>query len=272
MTPDRAYLDRAGTGAEHTAAPDWRSRWRLLVGKLHVVHSESDQDALLEKLSHVGKPTTVAFVNAHAMNMAARDAAFFQHLMAADVLLRDGIGMRILMRMLGIAPGRNMNGTDFIPLLLAEFNERAVALFGTAPPFLDAAAEALRAGGQSLPVTLLDGFQPDAAYLQVATYVKPELVVLGMGMPKQERIAAELRGRTSLPVMVVCGGAIIDFLGGKVTRAPGCIRSCGLEWAYRLVLEPRRLFSRYVVGNPSFMMRALLLKFSAVTAASKLSS
>lgn len=230
----------------------------MLVGKLHVVFTEQDQQVLLESLSTAGRPATVAFVNAHAMNLAARDEVFFQHLMAADVLLRDGIGMHILMRMLGMAPGRNMNGTDFIPLLLAKFNERPVAMFGTAAPFLNEAAATLHRGGRKLPVTLLDGFQPEAAYVQVTAHVKPELVVLGMGMPKQEGVAVALRSSLKFSGIAVCGGAIIDFLGGKVRRAPRCIRLFGLEWLYRLCLEPRRLFNRYIVGNPVFVGRAIL--------------
>lgn len=261
MTPDRAYAQSAGRQAQQSDAPDWRSRWRQLVGKLHVVHTDQDQEALLERLSDVTKPTTVAFVNAHAMNLAARDAAFYQHLMAADVLLRDGIGMSILMRLLSLAPGRNMNGTDFIPLLLARFSQRSVALFGTKRPFLEAAAESLRQGGRSLPLTLLDGFQPEAAYLQVSAQVRPQLIVLGMGMPKQEAVAAALRSSMTFPVVAVCGGAIVDFLGGKVTRAPLPVRLIGLEWLYRLCLEPRRLFGRYVVGNPVFVARAVLTAF-----------
>jgi len=57
--------------------PDWRSRWRMLIGKLHVVSTDQDQQVLLDKLSTAGRPITVAFVNAHAMNLAARDEVFF---------------------------------------------------------------------------------------------------------------------------------------------------------------------------------------------------
>jgi hypothetical protein len=57
----------------------------------------------------------------------------------------------------------------------------------------------------------------------------------------------------------VCGGAIIDFMGGKTSRAPVWMRKTGLEWVYRLMIEPRRLFHRYVVGNPVFLARAISL-------------
>ena len=66
------------------------------------------------------------------------------------------------------------------------------------------------------------------------------------------------RGR-GLPCLIVCGGAIIDLMGGKTSRATGWMRGTGLEWIYRLALEPKRLFHRYVIGNPVFLARALAL-------------
>ena len=72
-------------------------------------------------------------------------------------------------------------------------------------------------------------------------------------------MAAALRTVISHPCLIVCGGAIIDFLGGKTPRAPLWMRQVGLEWVFRLALEPRRLFHRYVIGNPLFLMRALRL-------------
>jgi exopolysaccharide biosynthesis WecB/TagA/CpsF family protein len=56
--------------------------------------------------------------------------------------------------------------------------------------------------------------------------------------------------------VIVCGGAILDFLGGGATRAPAWMRRLGIEWLYRLAREPRRLFKRYVLGNPLFLSRA----------------
>jgi hypothetical protein len=77
-----------------------------------------------------------------------------------------------------------------------------------------------------------------------------------MGMPRQEEVAIALRAALGFPCLIVCGGAIIDFLGGKVPRAPVWMRRCGLEWAFRLGREPRRLWNRYVHGNPRFLKRA----------------
>jgi N-acetylglucosaminyldiphosphoundecaprenol N-acetyl-beta-D-mannosaminyltransferase len=95
--------------------------------------------------------------------------------------------------------------------------------------------------------------------VRLATEHRPSLIVLGMGMPRQEEIASLLRGVLDHPCTIVCGGAIIDFLGKKTSRAPLWMRRTGLEWLYRLALEPRRLFRRYVIGNPLFLWRALRL-------------
>jgi len=110
-----------------------------------------------------------------------------------------------------------------------------------------------------LDIVVADGFQPDGFYLKLAANARPDLIILGMGMPKQERVAHRLKHGLNYDVAIVCGGAILDFLSGHVPRAPSWMRSTGLEWAYRLSLEPKRLFRRYVIGNPLFLLRSAVL-------------
>ena len=202
----------------------------------------------------------LAFINAHAMNSAASSKKFFDALMSADIVLRDGIGMAILLRLLNQAPGLNLNGTDLIPKILKLYAGRSIALFGTQDPYLRKAREKVTtklAPGSRCVTT--HGFLDTTDYIKLAMAHKPELIVLGMGMPKQEEVACTLRAAVGYPCLIVCGGAIIDFMGGKTSRAPAWVRSARMEWAYRLALEPRRLFQRYVVGNPVFLARAISL-------------
>jgi N-acetylglucosaminyldiphosphoundecaprenol N-acetyl-beta-D-mannosaminyltransferase len=165
--------------------------------------------------------------------------------------------MSILFRRLGLEPGLNMNGTDFIPKLLAAFKGRRVAFWGTQEPFLAAAVcQSQMCFGVDV-ISAHHGFDDVDAYIMLAQQFQPELIVLGMGMPKQEVVAARIAALGG-PCLIVCGGAILDFLGGKVSRAPQWARRIGFEWLYRLILEPRRLFQRYVVGNPIFLLRMFL--------------
>lgn len=233
-----------------------QARWAQVLSRIRTVVDGADAEYLADALTRGRQPRVLAFVNAHAMNSAVSDFEFYKALCDADLLLRDGTGMAMLYRMLDVAPGVDMNGTDFIPRLLAAYRERRIALWGTDQPWLDAAAERCESEFGVQVVSRQNGFHPPAFYCDQVRALKPDMIMLGMGMPKQERVARLIRATAAGAPLIVCGGAIIDFLGGKVERAPRWIRRCGMEWAYRLAREPRRLFHRYVVGNPLFVLRA----------------
>ncbi len=239
----------------------WIDRWRNVLCKLTPVADAAERSQLLARmLASDGKTKVLAFVNAHAMNMAAEQPSFCSDLLNADFLFRDGSGMRMLMTACGQMPGLNMNGTDFIPVLLSACQGKKVALWGTQLPYLDAAHRSLESQAGVRCVSVLNGFLPTEAYCDALKTAQPDVVILGMGMPKQEKVAVALAGQGAGSCLVVCGGAILDFLGGKVERAPRLFRRLGLEWLYRLALEPRRLFKRYVVGNPMFLCRTALFR------------
>lgn len=176
-----------------------------------------------------------------------------------DVLLRDGVGLKYFCRALGLRPGLNMNGTDYIPTLLSSCRNKTVAIFGTRRPQLDHAADKLRKAGFNL-VHVEDGFQSDEHYSKLLAARPVDVVILAMGMPRQERCAAHLKQHLQHPCIIVCGGAIVDFIGGKAKRAPSALRRLGLEWTYRLLREPRRLFGRYITGGLVFVVRLLALR------------
>lgn len=218
------------------------------------------EQQLLDELvqSTARQARVLTFINAHAMNLLVRNAVFFDAVMESDLVLRDGVGMSMLFKHLGIKPGMNMNGTDFIPKILQAFRGRKVALWGTESPYLQQAAEQVQNSFGVEAVSVHHGFDADQVYLQLALAHQPELIVLGMGMPKQERVASLLR-ENNVPALIVNGGAIIDFLGNKINRAPFLFRKLGLEWLYRLGKEPVRLGRRYIIGNLSFIWRKTVL-------------
>lgn len=230
-----------------------------MLGHLTVPSTEADVEAWLNELPKTQKPQIVSFVNAHAVNLMVKDEGLFQALTESDVLLRDGSGMKVLMNWLGYTPGTNLNGTDLIPRILEKFEGRTVAIYGTQEPWLSKACDVIEAKGGKV-VSRLDGFQHEEDYSSLMQSSKPDLVVLAMGMPKQEKISMLLRSAASQPVTIINGGAIIDFLAERVNRAPKLWRKAGMEWLYRLIQEPKRLFGRYVVGNVVFLTRGLILR------------
>jgi exopolysaccharide biosynthesis polyprenyl glycosylphosphotransferase len=236
-----------GTRAEDQRAQDFVELHR----RICCVEDEMAHTELLEVLQHPSRPYVVSFVNAHAANLVWRSPALFDSLLKSDLLLRDGIGVQFGLKAFGRPSGLNMNGTDLIPQIASAYVGRRAALFGTSSPWLDTARARLESVGVRV-VACHDGFSPTQTYVDLSSETKPDLIILAMGMPKQEIIAGYLRDRLSHPVLIVNGGAVLDFLGGKVTRAPKIMINTHTEWLYRLCLEPRRLGRRYVVGVPEF--------------------
>jgi N-acetylglucosaminyldiphosphoundecaprenol N-acetyl-beta-D-mannosaminyltransferase len=252
-----------------TSSPGASSRRaaRRLIDALHIVPDAAAQAALLDRLLAPQGPCTLAFVNAHGFNLCWERPETATLFARTDVLLRDGKGMEMLLRRLGRDPGLNMNGTDLIPRLLAAAGDRPIAVIGTAEPWLSAACDRLAAEGRRV-VARLDGFRPEAQSLALVDEARPEIVLLASGMPRQEALALALAAAfPDRPMLIICGGAIADFMAGRFGRAPKAVRAVGMEWAWRLALEPRRLFRRYVIGNALFLARTRALARSGAEAA-----
>jgi exopolysaccharide biosynthesis WecB/TagA/CpsF family protein len=231
----------------------------VVINKIDIIHSEADEDRLLARIARSDRPLVVSFINQHALNQAWQSPEFATCLTQSDVLLRDGIGMEICLTVLRRKVGRNMNGTDFIPRLAAAFAGRRIALFGTAEPWTSRAANALERLGCKV-VSIADGFMPDAVYLAEMTRTAPELVILAMGNPRQEGVAMAIAATAKQPMVIVNGGAIADFLAQRFERAPTWVRRARFEWVYRLLLEPKRLWRRYLLGSFSFAWHILSLR------------
>ena len=235
-----------------------------LVGKMKIIDDKIHLESFLKTISNADhkKPVTICFINAHALNLCYRDADFLTNVKDCDYILRDGIGMKILFKLLGRDPGLNLNGTDLIPQILNQFKSRNVSLFGTQQHYLDISSKKIKAMGLQV-VTSADGFQSDDVYIKRAEDNPADLIILAMGMPKQEHIANILVQNISQPSLIICGGAILDFMADKVKRAPQFFRQYGIEWVFRLIQEPRRLFKRYIIGNFIMLFHAICLAIEA---------
>jgi exopolysaccharide biosynthesis WecB/TagA/CpsF family protein len=231
-----------------------------LLNHIHIVRSNTDRDALLKSLFPTTKPSVISFLNAHAFNLAWNDLEFADNLRRSDILLRDGIGISLLMRFLGKDPGHNMNGTDLIPLIVQACAGKRVALCGTVEPYLSRAAAMVRKCGCEIAL-VIHGFAELEDYLQGIAEANADLVILAMGMPKQETVAFQLIQQQHNPMLIVNGGAILDFWGNRFPRAPSVLRWLQLEWLFRLLNEPRRLWRRYLLDGMAFVMHAVQLRY-----------
>lgn len=195
-------------------------------------------------------PKFFAFVNAHCLNLAYRDPDYAEILRRCDCVWPDGTGVRIAGRRLGFPVPENVNGTDLFPLLTGR-----VFLYGAAPGVAERAAENVRRQYPQMTIVgTADGFGDEREVLAAINRVRPDIVLVAKGVPRQEKWIAAHLGELACGSVIAVGG-LLDFVSGRIPRAPRWMRRLGIEWLYRLKCEPVRLFRRYVIGNPLFMMR-----------------
>ena len=221
--------------------------------------------ALISRAITVGKHSKITFLNAHGANLAWNDAEFRSTLKDFNVLA-DGIGVDLASLInFGEKFPTNLNGTDFIPEILAglAFGVR-VALLGAQPGVAELAAERLheRYPKHEFIVAGHGYFSPieEAGLISYLARTKPDVLLVALGNPMQEKwIARHCNGE--LCTVAIGVGAFFDFAAGRVPRAPLIVRRARFEWLFRLALEPRRMWMRYIVGNPLFIARSVQQKF-----------
>jgi exopolysaccharide biosynthesis WecB/TagA/CpsF family protein len=203
----------------------------------------------------------VAFANAHVVNLAATDTRF-RAALAHCLVLPDGIGVDIGSRLLFGAPFPcNLNGTDFTPALLKAMPRALnIALIGAMPGVAERAAGRLaEIAPRHRFGVVSDGYfgpEREADILAHLRAQRPDLLLVAFGNPGQEIWIAEKLDRSHCAVAMGVG-ALFDFLAQETPRAPAWLRRWRLEWLYRLWIEPGRLWRRYVLGNPAFLVRVL---------------
>jgi exopolysaccharide biosynthesis WecB/TagA/CpsF family protein len=205
-------------------------------------------------------PRQLAYVNAHSLNLAYTDAQFRSALQRCDLLLNDGVGLALGARMRGVSFPANLHGSDFTLriLRLAARRRWRVFLYGGRPGVAAAAAQVLRARIDQLEIVgVQDGYVNDspAQTAKKIANTHADVLIVALGQPAQELWLDEYLQLTGCRLGLGVG-AFLDFTSGRVPRAPQWMNTLGVEWVFRLLHEPRRLWQRYLIGNPRFLWRA----------------
>jgi N-acetylglucosaminyldiphosphoundecaprenol N-acetyl-beta-D-mannosaminyltransferase len=205
-------------------------------------------------------PVRVAYLNAHTSNLAARLPALRTILGRCDLVYADGQAVVWGARLLGLRAPERVNAGDFIVRFFRECAARGIRLYlvGGAPGLAARAGEAWQRLVPGLRIAgTRDGYFAADEAEAVARAIRDsgaEVVLVGMGSPRQEEWMDRCGGETGARV-VWSVGALFEYFAGERRRAPQWMRRCGLEWLFRLALEPGRLWRRYLVGNVRFCLR-----------------
>lgn len=213
----------------------------------------------------------VATANLDFLRLAARDRELARALRTADLVTADGTPLLWLARMQGDRLRSRVAGADLILPLAEEAcrRGRSIYLLGGKPgaatrvaALLSARFRGLRIAGAAAPTVDLDDPESCAAIVRAIADVRPDLLLVALGCPKQDLFL--MRHLNDLHCKVGIGvGASLDFLAGSVRRAPAALQRLGLEWAFRMLQEPRRLGSRYARDLAFLVLAALRTRRSA---------
>lgn len=212
-----------------------------------------------------GRTRFVVFTGFHGLWVAQNHPEFRATLNAADLFCPDGMALVVLSRLAGRPLPERAPGPDVMRRLLDRSSGREVSSF-----FLGDTDDTLRRlerridrdfGGHEVVGTLSPPFRDltDAEEQGIVDRInaaEPDILWVALGLPKQERWIERNRGRLEVPVAAGVGAGF-RFLSGKVRRAPQWLGNMGLEWAWRLALEPRKLWRRTMIEAPKFAVHAL---------------
>lgn len=209
-------------------------------------------------------------VNVYAFNLTFEQPWLRSFFNRADLVFCDGAGVMLAARLLGRSIPERITYADWTWKLAAFAAAQGFSIFflGARPGIADAAAKNLQARYPALRIAgthdgyfnKTPGHPENEAVIQQINAAHPDILIVGFGMPLQEQWLMENWGRLDAGVALT-GGAVFDYISGDLRRAPRWMTDHGLEWLGRLVIEPRRLWKRYVIGNPVFLWRVVLQKF-----------
>lgn len=220
-------------------------------------------EAVSAALALIGRKQAACVVtpNPEIVMAAKRDPALKEALLAADLILPDGVGLIYASRILGTPLRHRVPGIDFASALLAELAGRqgSVYLLGAKPGVAKLAGESLlcQFPGFRILGTHHGYFSPaeEAVLLEEIRQKRPELLFVCLGSPRQELWMNRHRGDLPGVLMVGLGGAL-DVFSGKLRRAPQLWRRLGLEWLFRLLQEPKRIDR--VIRLPEILWAAII--------------
>ena len=238
---------------------------QILGTKVSILRVE-ELHAFIEHTIHEHRKALILNVNVNCLNLAFNRPWLRNLLNDAEVVFCDGVGVIVGARILGYRIPKRITYADWI-WQLAEFaEERGLTFFflGARPGVTEKAAARLKESFSNLRVvetyhgyfdkTL--GSTENTSVVQSINAAKPNILVLGFGMPLQERWLLENWENLEVNIALT-GGAAFDYISGELRRAPRWMTDYGLEWLGRLGIEPRRLWQRYLIGNPLFLYRVL---------------
>ena len=180
--------------------------------------------------------------------------------------MNDGIGVKLGLKFKKLNTKENMNGTDLIPKIIkfVEKRKSKIFLLGAKNNVITKVPDKLKSKYPNINIVgFRDGYfkeDEEEKLIEDINNSGAEIIIIGMGAPYQEMWIERNKNKLKSVKIIIAGGAIFDFISEEVSRAPHIIRNLNLEWFYRFILEPKRLFRRYFIDDMKIFGLAMKYK------------
>ena len=252
-------------GDSVAAAPD---RLHLLGISIHNLTMTDTLEAIDARLQGE-QAAQICFVNADCVNIAYRNPQYLHVLQNANLILADGIGLKLAGKLLAQPVKQNVNGTDLFPRLCDMLSGTSHGLFllGARPGVAEAVNDWI---AEHYPDVVISGWhhgyytpeeEPDV--IQRIVHSGASILLVAFGAPRQDTWLYDHLSELGIPVAMGVGG-LFDFYSGRIPRAPLWMREMGIEWLYRFYQEPRRMWKRYFIGNGVFLARVVRYNYQRI--------
>jgi len=222
-------------------------------------------DLIQQTVEENGK-RRVFFVNPDCFNKLTHDRDYRIVLNRAETIFPDGIGINIACKIMNQQLRENVNGTDMFPFICEMASQKGMSLYflGAKPGVVDALVDNLKGLYPALHIAgyhhgYFDKEKESEEIVERINASSADILFVAFGAPYQEKWIDYWYDQINTKVLLGVGG-LFDFYSGRITRSPRWMREIGLEWLYRLYQEPGRMWRRYIIGNPLFLIRVLKWK------------
>ncbi|MCW8810336.1 MAG: WecB/TagA/CpsF family glycosyltransferase [Ignavibacteriaceae bacterium] len=230
-----------------------------------LIKREADVFQLVVDSLEIQQGILLTYFNQHCFNIYNTNLKYKNLIDNTFTVFLDGYGVYSALKFLGYKNIEKFNATDLYDKILQYFSANHTRLFLIGGNFSEDLINK-KANEKKIIITGYNNgyFKLDKLDLIIKNIsrVLPEVIIIGMGVPEQERLAAKIASSIQ-DKTILCVGNFLEFYFGTKKRAPQIFRLIGLEWLHRLITEPGRLWKRYLIGIPSFLFQIIKLKLSS---------
>lgn len=221
-----------------------------------------DDSLVVSQITNESERYLITYLNQHCYNTYCSDSEYKKILDSQFTVYLDGVGVYYALKFLGYDTKKRFNASDLNTVIFSLFKERKTPIFILGGKFgKDYIKKQIESFGLNFK-GYLNGFDEvldKDIMLRAIKESKAEVVIIGISIPKQEKIAEFIYEKVD-NVSILCIGNFMEFFLGTKSRVPELFRNSGFEWLHRFISEPSRLWKRYLIGIPVFIYRILRLK------------